>query len=157
MGIGFTRTAFLISLFCAGCASVWREAPTRVLFVCQHGSVKSAIAREHLRRMAAARGLRVNVTSRGIEPSEDVSPALRAALVRDGINTQRDPLQRLAQADLDDADVVVVFNPLPERLVAHSIRDWSDTPSMNEDYLGARSVLEPRLEALLEEIAVRTQ
>jgi len=51
-----------------------------VLFVCQFGSVKSSAAREIFKRRAAARGIAVNVFSRGITPEAHASPALKARL-----------------------------------------------------------------------------
>ncbi|MFM5885707.1 MAG: hypothetical protein ACKOQ3_10365 [Novosphingobium sp.] len=141
----------------AGCATnrPARTAPL-VLFVCEHGTVKSPIAREHLRRIAAQRGLRVRAMSRGINPSEDVSPKLAAALAQDGIDPRRDPLLRLTMADLAAADVVVTFQALPptfDRTRIHELRDWSDIPAMNENYWLARGRLVLRIEALLDEVA----
>jgi fructose-specific phosphotransferase system component IIB len=127
----------------------------RVLFVCEHGSVKSPIAREHLRRLAQQRGLIVSVESRGIAPENAVSPTLAAALAADQIDTTREPIQRLSAADIDAADIVIVFNPLPAEFGARAVRDWTDTPSMNQDYAAARAALLPRLESFLNEIELR--
>lgn len=125
----------------------------KILFVCEAGTVKSPIAREHARRLAAARGLGVDVRSRGIAPEDHMTPQLAAALAGDRIDIAREPVLALTAADLSAADVIVVFNPLPPALGAWSVRDWTDTPSMNEDYGRARGILIPRIDALLDEVA----
>lgn len=144
---------FVAACLVAGCASVARPvAPARVLFVCQYGTVKSAIAREQFRRLAAARGLSVRVDSRGISPEDHISPALAAAVEGDGLDIRSTPVRTLAARDLSEADVIVVFDALPERFGSWPVRDWSDLPSMNADYAVARDVLVRRIGMLLDEI-----
>lgn len=156
----FQRRIMLLGLAAvlSGCASKGGESvrEKRVLFVCLHGSVKSPVAREHLRRMAAERGIPLIVQSRGIDPSDAVSPTLATALKEDGVDTRSDALQRLTANDLAEADIIVVFNPLPAEHSAHTARDWSDVPSMNGDYAAARAALIVKLEAMLDEIAANT-
>lgn len=147
----FTRR-FLISLLAGACASAPRRRAPTILFVCLHGAVKSPIAREHMRRMAAARGVVLDVRSRGIAPENAVTPELAAALTADGINVAGEPVQQLTAADLAAADVIVLFNPLPASFGAWPGRDWSDTPSMNANYPAARAVLLERLAGLLDEL-----
>ncbi len=144
-----------VSVAC-GCASASPASePANVLFVCRYASVKSTIAREHFRRLAAARGLDVRAQSRGLTPEDHVTPALAAALAGDGVDTRSEPMRMLTAADLDAADIIIVFDALPTEMGSWPVRDWSDTPSMNADYAAARAVLVPRLNALLDEIAAR--
>lgn len=128
------------------------HGPT-VLFICQFGSVKSAAAREIFKRRAAARGVVVNVISRGITPEAHASPALKARLAGEGIDLDAQALTKLTQADLKTADIVVIFDPLPADLAQPNARDWTKTPSFNDDYDRARAYLNPRIDALLDEIA----
>jgi hypothetical protein len=137
-----------------GCASA-PQARVDVLFVCRYATVKSAIAREHFRRLAVARGMDVRTQSRGITPEDHVTPALAAALASDGVDLRADPIGTLTAADLDAADIIIVFDALPVEMGPWPVRDWSDMPSMNADYSAARAVLVPRLNALLDEIAAR--
>jgi len=123
-----------------------------VLFVCQFGSVKSSAAREIFKRRAAARGIAVNVFSRGITPEAHASPALKARLATEGIDLDAQPLTRLAPGDLQAANIVVIFDPLPRDLARPDARDWTQTPSFNENYDQARAYLDPRIDALLDEI-----
>jgi len=128
------------------------QAPKTVLFVCQAGTVKSAIARELFRARAAQRRIDVRAISRGLKPEDHVSAALKAHLVADRIDTTREPVQALDQAALDHADIVVLFDPLPANLARPDARDWTATPSMNDRYDQARAFMIERIDALLEEL-----
>jgi protein-tyrosine-phosphatase len=146
------RAVVLLAYLAAGAVQA-REAT--ILFVCQFGSVKSAITRELFRRRAADTHVAVTAISRGITPEAHIDPALAARLSRDGIDPGRDPLQRLDEAALKQADIVVFFDKLPPELDRTDARDWSDLPSMVNSYDSARGVLDPRIDKLLAEISSR--
>lgn len=150
---GFSRRTAILS---AAALLVAAKAPARraprVLFVCLHGTVKSPIARELMRQQAKARGIAVQVRSRGIEPEEGASPEVAAALVRAGIDVKRDPLRALTKADAAWADVVVFFDPLPFTVTGKDLRDWRDTPSVNKSYVEALELMRGRIAALLDEL-----
>ena len=125
----------------------------QILFICQFGTVKSAIARELLKRRSSERGLFVNVASRGITPEEHLSPDVEARLSADGIDPRAEPLRKLEQRDLDSADLVILFDRLPEGLRARNVRDWTDLPSMLNRYPEARADLDRRIDQLLDQLA----
>lgn|GEM_PF-150009 len=129
-----------------------RVSSPRVLFICQYGTAKSAIAREVFRQRAAARGIPIIAFSRAITPEEHVSPVLRARLLANGIDSTRDPVRTLAADDLKSADVVVIFNPLPQAMPVTRVLDWSALPSMNDAYPRASADLARRVDALLDRI-----
>lgn len=153
---GLTRRTAILS---AAALLVAAKAPgkrtPRVLFVCQKGTVKSPIARELLRGEAKARGISVKVQSRGVTPAEGASPEVAAALVRDGIKVKRDPLRALTAKDADWADVVVFFDPLPFAVTGKDLRDWRDTPSVNQNYAEALAAMRSRIAGLLDELEQR--
>ena len=65
----------------------WRAEPSKtVVFVCEHGNVKSLIAREWFNRLAAERGLELRAESRGVTPESSVPPAIAEALRGDGFD-----------------------------------------------------------------------
>lgn len=129
-------------------------APPKVLFVCPVGTVKSAIAREELKRRAAARGLVVQVRSRGVHPADHVSPALAARLQADGIDPRAEPLSALAPADVNGADIVVAFDEAAQAPGLEHARVW-DVPSWNDRYAEAKAALLPKIDTLLDELAKR--
>jgi protein-tyrosine-phosphatase len=145
---------FGITVFALGGGRLAAAAkPRSLLFVCQAGTVKSAIARELAKRMARERGLRVAIRSRGIAPEDHLTPELIARLAAKGIDPRREPVRKLRQSDLDRAGTVILFDPLPAGLTAPAARDWRDTPSVLRDYDKAIAVIEDRIGALLDEMS----
>jgi protein-tyrosine-phosphatase len=129
-----------------------RHRTTRVLFVCQFGTAKSAIAREVFRKRAHERGVAVDAFSRGLTIEDHILPPLRQKLLADGIDPSTDAPKILLPRDWRYADVLVAFNPLPTEASPASLQDWTDMPSFNEDYANARATLDKRIDALLDEI-----
>jgi Low molecular weight phosphotyrosine protein phosphatase len=127
--------------------------PPRILFVCQYGSVKSAITRELFKRRAREAGISVSVSSRGITPEAHLNPKVRDQLAVEGIDPDSQPLTRLRHRDLRKADIVIAFNPIPAEFGAPRSLDWSATPSVNDDYAKARPEIDRRIEGLLATIA----
>jgi Low molecular weight phosphotyrosine protein phosphatase len=139
------------TLLLAACASLPSQAPPKILFVCQFGTTKSAIARELFRRRARERSIAVTVISRGLTIEDHISATLRQRLAAEGIDPDADAPVVLQPQDWQDATLVVAFNPLPSAIPASKIRDWIDLPSLNESYAVARPLLDKRIEALLDE------
>jgi len=139
-------------------APAWAQkapcARPRVLFVCPAGTVKSAIARETLKRRAADRGVAVSVASRGLHPEDHVSPALASRLKADGIDPGAEPVRALAPADLAVPDILVAFDEAAQAPGLEHARVW-DIPSWNSDYDHARSALAVQVETLLDELNKR--
>lgn len=146
---------FTTGLVASGCLAQPTAKPAKILFVCQAGTAKSAIAREIFKRRAKERGIVVNVFSRGIVVEDHVSPQLRANLRADGIDTTAEAIVSLAASDWASADILVKFNPLPASVKHGDVRDWTDIPSINEDYANAQAIMGQRIDALLTEIANR--
>jgi len=126
----------------------------RILFVCPMGSVKSAIARELLRREAKARGMVWEVHSRGINPVVDISPGLAAHLREAGINPLADPLRQFTKADTRYADITIAFDEAAVVPGLEHARKWH-SPSWNDDYANAKAVMDARIPILADEIAKR--
>lgn len=130
---------------------------SKVLFVCSAGTVKSAIARELFLKRARERNIPVDVFSRGIDPANHVSPLLASRLAERAINPARISVQRLAQSDLDIADIVVVFDTLPLGLTSMAALDWTAQPSFNDHFDIAWPWAAARIETLLDELQQQQQ
>jgi protein-tyrosine-phosphatase len=148
-----TASLLVTATFVTGCATQPASSPPKILFVCQYGTAKSAIAREIFRQRAKQRGIAANAFSRGITLEDHISTGLLKNLRADGIDSTADPAQVLARKDWEAADILVKFNPLPSSVDHRNIRDWTDVPSVSDDYANARRVLNERIDALLDEIA----
>lgn len=137
---------FLPGLAVADCPS------PKVLFVCPAGTVKSAIAREALKRQASALNIPVEVRSRGLRIEDHLYPELAERLDADGLTPSAEPARPLAPADAAWADIVVAFDESASAPGLAHARAWR-TPSWNADYDRAKADLDQRLDALLTELA----
>ena len=125
-----------------------------VLFVCLHGSAKSVIAAEHLRRLATARGIAVEARSAGLEPDAVVPPRVTQGLLADGIDVRNFQPRRPSSADVEKATTVVTF-ACDLGGLAHGVRRlerWDDVPAVSEDFGRARDAIVARVTALLDEV-----
>lgn len=142
--------AGLAALFAPGFARAGC-APPEVLFVCPFGTVKSAIARETLKRRAAQAGVAVRVRSRGVDVQDHVSPTLAAALAADGLNPAAEPARKLSAADLTRGQIVIAFDEAAQDPRLSGARTW-DVPSWNDAYPRAKAALDDHVTALLAEL-----
>lgn len=125
--------------------------PPEVLFICPAGTVKSAIARETLKRRAAERRIAIRVSSRGVHPEDHVSRELAAHLLADGIDPRAEPVRALAATDLSTPTVIIAFDEASQTPGLERARVWT-TPSWNETYAAAKADLAVRIDALLDEL-----
>jgi len=128
------------------------QAPTRVAFVCLHGSAKSVLASEYLNRVAGERGLAVRGTASGREPDDAIPDNVVEGLLRKGFDVRgRKPLAATAQR-FDEADVVVSFGCDLDGLVpkARTIELWSACPAVSDDFDAAWRFITARVDRLLE-------
>lgn len=122
-----------------------------VLFICPSGTVKSAIARELLKRRATERGVAVHVWSRGLKIADHVTPELAARLKADGLDPRAEPPRPLTPADLTHTDIVVAFDEAARAPGLEHARVW-DIPGFLADYDAAKAGLAARIEHLLDEL-----
>jgi protein-tyrosine-phosphatase len=133
------------------------SSPTRVIFVCLHGSAKSVIAAEHFRRLATESGGDVNVRSVGVDPDEAIPAPVVRGLSRDGFDVSGRTPQRLAADTLRDADIVVSFGcQIETSPPSANVLRWDDLPLVSDGYDAARDAIVAKLRALLADIGERS-
>ena len=154
-----SRRVLIVSALAASlvgaCASARRGPAPVVLFVCQYGTAKSAISRELFRRRVRQRHLAIEAFSRGLTIEDHLTHELRQRLTADRIDPTAEPAQVLKSRDWQRATLVVAFNPLPLEVPREKVRDWTDLPSITDDYANTRAILDRRLEAMIDELASR--
>ena len=129
------------------------KTPPFVLFVCLHGSAKSVIASQYFRRLAAERGVDVEVNSAGTEPDPAIPPGVVRGLLGDGIDVSGLRPRPVTRKDLARASRVVAFGcdlgetPTP----GTPIERWDDVPAVSEDFKKARDAIVVRVSRLLDE------
>lgn len=145
--------AVLAALAVAGAPA---PAPTHVVFVCEHGSVKSLIAMAWFDRLAAERGLKLRARSRGTTPDASVPPAIVEKLRGDGFDVSAFEPRALSKADLEGAARVVAIGvdvaPVTGGATV-AVDRWDAIPPATEGYDQARDALKAEVEALLRKLA----
>src|SRR5215213_944287 len=83
----------------------------QVLFVCEHGNVKSLMAATYFNQLAAARGLPFRAASRGLAPDSDSVPEfVKAPLAAEGFDVSTFRPQRLTDADINASARVIAIS-----------------------------------------------
>jgi protein-tyrosine-phosphatase len=125
----------------------------KVVFVCEHGTVKSVIAAEWFNRRAAERGLPFRAVSRGVEPDAAIPAPVAANLGADGFDVSAFRPRRI-DAAAAQARVVIAIGVDPAGLPAGaSVERWDGVPPASTDYAGSRDDMKGRIEALLDRLA----
>ncbi|MBI2681489.1 MAG: hypothetical protein HYX25_10860 [Candidatus Solibacter usitatus] len=145
----------LLALFsvCAQDRKTQHAKPT-VVFVCEHGSAKSIIAAVEFKRMAAEKGLDLNILARGTSPDAEIPKPVRDGLKADGYDPGEWRPTKVSAKDLEGAKKIVSFGPdlTPWLTDGAAVADWSATPPVSQDYRAARDYILKQLELLVKEI-----
>jgi len=125
-----------------------------VVFVCEHGSVKSMIAATLFNRLAMERGLAAHAVSRGTAPDSVIPRLVRDGLRADGANIGNIRPQGLRTADTLGANMFVTFDvdlrsPFPGAI---PVRRWDGTPSVMQAYPAGRDAIRSRVVELISEM-----
>jgi arsenate reductase len=126
--------------------------PHRIVFVCEHGSVKSLVAALYFNQRAQLRGLRYTAVARGTSPQANVPASVQLALRADGFDVDRYVPQAFSTTDLDKASLVVSFDQDTTNTVAGRVRElrWDNSPSVLADYVLGRDEILKRVDGLIE-------
>ena len=129
----------------------------QVLFVCEHGNVKSLMAASYFNQLARERRLPYRAVSRGSAPdSTSVPPAIVDGLRKDGIDVASFHPAVVGDADLRASRLLVLINTeLPANTHAQgmSTERWSDVPPASVNFEAARDSLRKHIAKLIEQLA----
>ena len=125
-----------------------------VLFVCEHGTVKSLLAKVLFEQYAAEVGLRMQAVSRGTHADSTVPAWMQQRLNLDHIALGTWRPQTLRPTDFADAAYIVSFDvPLGSMAGASAPRDqWDGLPSVSKDYASGRDAIKKRVHALVDSL-----
>ena len=129
----------------------------RVVFVCEHGSVKSVMAAHWFNRLAAERNAPFRAISRGrLAGRRDPARRSRDNLAKDGFDVAGFTPKRLEKADVAGAAQVVAIgidSPLLAEAQDVPISRWDDIPPASTDYAASRDAMRARMGALLDSLS----
>lgn len=132
------------------------DSPQTVVFVCEHGNVKSLIASEWFNRIARERGLKARSVSRGLTPETPVPPAIAEKLRGDGFDVSAFEPRGFAPGDLDGSVRVVLIGlgaPAWATRPGLPVDTWDGIPPASERYEASRDAIRRRIEALIDAMA----
>ena len=126
-----------------------------VVFVCEHGTVKSVVALAYFRQLAQERHLNIRAISRGTAPDAAVPARVREGLRLDGLVLGPFTPVRFSRADLVSAIAVISFDqPSVADLVGGRVPTarWNGLPAVSEDYRIARDSIRHRVARLVDSL-----
>ena len=127
-----------------------------VVFVCEHGTVKSVVAMAWFAELARQRHLPVKAISRGTNPDPTVPSLVLQGLRADGLALGSFAPTRFSPADLPGAITVISFDqPSVAALVAGRLPTaaWDGMPAVSDDYVLAREAIRRRVAQLVDSLA----
>lgn len=126
-----------------------------VVFVCEHGTVKSVVALAWFRQLAKERHLNIRAISRGTAPDSAVPARVREGLRRDGLDLGPFTPAQFTLADLASAITVISFDqPSVAQLVGARAptAQWNGLPAVSDDYGIARDSIRYRVARLVDSL-----
>jgi len=128
---------------------------TQVVFVCEHGSVKSLVASLYFNQRARERGLPYRAVARGVAPESTVPLSVRRGLQADGFQLSDFAPQAFEASEADRAALVVSFDQDIARMVHGKTRHlkWDDLPEVVADYPHGRDAIVRKVDALIDELS----
>lgn len=128
------------------------KAAKTIVFVCEHGTVKSVIAMQLFNKLATEQGSSLRAVSRGTSPDSGVPQPIAEALSKDGLAPVGFKPTGLSKADLKNAARVVSIGadvlPLTKD-GAVPVEAWNHIPAASVDYAAARDALKAKIVDLL--------
>ena len=145
-----------LAIACGVASAAEHDASKKVVFVCEHGNVKSLMAASYFNRLATQRGLPFRAVSRGVAPDSTTVPkAIVAGLRTDGFDVADFHPSKVTATDVAGAvRTVAISTDLPAslRIDEQSIERWTDVPAASSDYDAARASLQAHVAALLDKL-----
>ena len=125
----------------------------KIVFVCEHGSAKSIIAISYFNKIAKEKNLSWEAVSRGTSPDAEISAKTKELLADDNMPVPALKPQQLTQKDIDEAEQVILFYPLPKSLEGRDNLDyWLGIDAVNGDFERLRDDIVAKLLPLIDSL-----
>ena len=153
-------STFALTLGCSVSKSYAQTHDSQVLFVCEHGNVKSLMAVSYFNQLAQQRRLPLRAVSRGTAPdSTTVPPAIIQGLRGDGFDVSSFHPSAVRVSDISASQRVITIGaklPTDAQSAARlKTEQWNDVPPASVDYGAARDSLKAHIKKLVEQLANR--
>ena len=128
-----------------------------MLFVCEHGNVKSLMAATYFNELAKERGLSFRGVSRGSAPDSTTVPdAIIAGLHAEGFDVSNFRPTAVSAADVSASERVITIGavlPATAKDAEADIEQWNDEPPASTNYAAARNSLRAHVKDLIEQLS----
>jgi protein-tyrosine-phosphatase len=153
-------SAFVLTLGCSVSKGPVQTHDSQVLFVCEHGNVKSLMAASYFNQLARERRLPFQAVSRGSAPdSTTVPPAIIQGLRVDGFDVSSFHPSAVRATDVSASQLVITIGttlPTDAQTIAQpKIEQWNDVPPASVDYGAARDSLQDHIKKLVAQLSNR--
>ena len=153
-----TISAVTLTLGCSVSETYAQPHDSQVLFVCEHGNVKSLMAASYFNQLAQERRLPFRAVSRGIAPDSTTVPlTIIQGLRGDGFDVSSFHPSAVRVSDISASQrVITIGTALPTDAKAAAqpkIEQWNDVPPASVDYAAARDSLKSHIKKLVEQLA----
>lgn len=127
-----------------------------ILFVCEHGAARSAIAAAYFNKMAKERGLNYEAQFKGTDPQDSLTTGTRLGLAQDGFDVSKFKPALVTGLDVSNADRVITFDcQLPSGAHPKDVAQWDGIPPISKDYEAARDQIVSKINELLKQLPTR--
>jgi len=157
----FQRILLIAAVLCAvpitGAAQQTRHSQVQqVLFVCEHGNVKSLMAATYFNALAQSRRLPYRAVSRGVAPDSDSVPEfVLTPLKSEGFDVADFHPQRITRDDVAASSRVVVIStavPADASDAGTKVEQWNDVPPASKDYAKSWDSIKAHVADLLDRL-----
>ncbi len=128
------------------------SASQMIVFVCEHGNVKSLIGASFFNATAKERGLPFRAVSRGVTPQDGVPAKIAESLGQDGISVAGFRPLAVTAEDFSKAARVITIG-IDVAAVAGAtttpVEAWNDIPPASVDYSASKAALQRHIVELL--------
>jgi hypothetical protein len=155
VALGILAMSVGAQVFAQSPAQTPTHEPSLVVFVCEHGSVKSLIATSYFNQRAQQRGLPFRAVARGTAPEPAVPAQVRDGLRASGFDVSGYVPQLLRPSDVDGASLVISFDQQIEAAVGGRAQyvKWDNLPAVLAHYAQGRDEIVKRVDALIGQLA----
>ncbi|QEE27909.1 hypothetical protein FTW19_07810 [Terriglobus albidus] len=153
--------AFVLAFGCVTTSCFAQQTAERqILFVCEHGNVKSLMAASYFNQNIREFNLPYRAVARGSAPDSTTVPApIVQGLGHDGIDVSTFQPTKVSASDIaSPVRIILIGTSLPANLQASSkvrIEQWNDVPPASVDFEATRESLRKHVRELIAQLPRR--
>jgi arsenate reductase len=125
-----------------------KQVKRTILFVCEHGAGRSAIAASYFNKKAEKQGLEYRAIFRGVEPQSALGTSTKDGLIKDSVDVKNLTPTKLSRKDADDAYKVITLDCTLPDLFNKADMQWTGIP-MDGNYEVSKNRIAAKVDSLM--------